>query len=143
MVHITLPEAAQWLDKTKFTLEYVEADIEASVSTLTLSKLAKQFPSEVLTWTNETNTPNLVRVVISMRYAAAVYRRQYAEVTERMPSYPQNLDKYATSILDDICSGTLDLIDVTAIPPAQQPSFYPTDSVDEDSQAKFRMGMVF
>lgn len=168
MSHITVPEIDAWLDSTKFDLKYVEVTIEEHIANITLSALSKSFPIEVPTWVDEVTTPDLVRTVISMRYAAAVYRRQYAEVSERMPSYPANLDRMANDLLEGILSGDLDLLDVDAIPPSQQPDFYPKDNsgiirstgagnvpassplddffifdIGEGDGQKFKMGKVF
>jgi hypothetical protein len=148
---ISLAEAQTWLEQTKLTLSTLDAAMEAQISAQILSRLAAAYPTDVLTWTTETNTPPLVRSIISMFYAGWSYDRQYSENPEDN-SYADRLRAWAEQLLTGILEGTIDIPEVPGLPTIGEPAFFPTDasSANEptddnpsDGGPKFLMGKVF
>lgn len=152
MAVIELSDVQAWLEQTKFTITTVDAELELSARTLAFSTVAVHYDTSA--WTDETDTPELIKSIIAMLVAAWQYDRQYAEEDIEGSSYSQRLEERAMMILNGIADGTLSLgtgpddsVDVTS------PAFWPTDAstllADDDpedpdaSPRAYTMGMVF
>lgn len=154
MARITIAEAQAWVEATKFTI--------ASISTSPNSDMLVQLEEEVISrvasvydtsgWTNDTNTPRLIRVAIAKKFVAWAYRRQYSEsIPESDATYAALLEANSEMIVAGIVDGT---IEIPTLPGAttDTPAFYPNDAsssmeptIDDPSlgPARFSMGTVF
>ncbi len=158
MPRITVAEAQAWAESSKFTiptsgggssftaqdtsqLEQIEEEI--------LAKIANAYDTS--DWTDENTTPRLVRVAIAKKFVAWAYRRQYSEsLGDVDASYSALLEANASSIIDGIVDGTIEIPDEGGSNIG--PVFYPTDASsaleptrDDPSlgPAKFSMGLSF
>jgi hypothetical protein len=148
---ISLAEAQAWLEQTKLVLPLLDASMEAQISSQILGRLSVAYPVEVVTWTTEANTPQLVRSIISMFYAGWFYDRQYSENPEDN-SYADRLRAWAEQLLMGLIEGTIDIPEVPGQPAIGEPVFFPTDASSaacptsdnpSDGGPKFLMGKVF
>jgi hypothetical protein len=145
MAHISLEEAQAWLDNNKLTLDEVDSELEEAAVAVAFSALSTRFDTTV--WTDDTDTPSLVRKVIAMLHTAWYYNRAYSEEADETPAYGRWLESLATSLLGGLAGGSIDVD-----PDSEDdrgswayPSFYPTDlaTLDEDAPRAFSMGKVF
>ena len=162
MPHITVAEAQAFLETTKCRLPSLEEVLEEEQSNYVLSRLSATYNSPsfgVSSWTDETNTPELVRQAIAMLYAGWFYDRQYAEVISeaQSKSYGAMLRDCANKLCEGIASGSIQLIEISPNVPAASAVYYPTDvssttdaalsNTNRDDlslgPAKFTMGKVF
>jgi hypothetical protein len=157
-LHITVENAQAWLETTKLPLGDIDDELEDSVATQILSRVAQAYDTSG--WLDSTTTPKLVRKLIAMQYVVWVYRRQYSE-DGGTNEYADMLQAAIDSLLTGITGYIVPLVDV---PPTTGdgtgPVFYPTDlssaltpdsptgtEVNGNDQslgpAAFRMGQVF
>jgi hypothetical protein len=156
LAHITAAQVQVWLETTKATISTVDPALETQIAGEVIGRLAETFPAEALTWTDNTNTPEVVQQIISMFYASWFYDRQFSEVETGQTSYGATLRAWATKLLQDVITGGVILVGVV-VPASSGPAFYPTDqsstwdawraNTDCNDKslgpAKFGMGMVF
>lgn len=156
--HITTSDVQSWLETTKLSVSTIEPNLEAQVSAEVLGKLGQTFSANVPLWVDSTTTPQIVRQVIAMYYASWIYDRAFSEVetNEAVTSYGAVLRTWATSLLNSIITGSVEILDSPANA-ATGPIFYPTDTsstweawrINTDCNdnslgpAKFGMGKVF
>lgn len=149
MAHITLSEAQAWLEGTKLTLPSLDIELEAQTSSEVLGRVSQAY--DVSGWTNSSNTPRLVRKIISMLYAGWYYDRAYSE-TDDTNDYALRLKAAADALLESIVAGITDLEEVPGDPTIGNPAFFPTDESTansptrdnpSDGPAAFSMGMRF
>lgn len=149
MAYITVAEVNAWLEATKSNVTSLETELESSIATQVLGRLTNSY--DVTTWTDNTNTPKLVRKIIAMLYAGWYYDKIYSETSDTN-DYALRLKAEAEKLLDAISAGTIDLAEVAGLPAISQPSFFPTDASSSASptnddpsvgDAKFLMGSVF
>lgn len=151
MAHITLAEAQAWLEETKLTLSVLDQELESAISLEVLSRLAIVF--DITKWTSTTVTPNLVRKIIAMMYAAAFYNRQYSE-EEGTNEYANQLRQYAMNLVKGILEGSVIITDDDPTTPKDfgSPIFYPTDGSSHREPtarnpslgpSKFSMGTIW
>lgn len=150
MAYITPEDAQSWLEATKLRIDSNdELPEEPNASAYTLGKLASVFDTSI--WTDDLDTPDLVKRVIAMLVAAWRYNRLYSESdSEAGNPYANKLETMANEIIDGLVAGTIVLTDETTSGPGVEGtlSFYPTDSStliddEDDSGRKFSMGKVF
>ena len=127
MANITVREAKAWADKFKLDLTALDSDLEESVASQVLARLSPAYDTSI--WTNESNTPTLVRSIISMVYMAWYYQRTYSEDTD-ISTYGILLLERADALIENIISGKTALVDAVPIggATAGTASFYPTDA---------------
>lgn len=125
MAVVSLAQVQQWLEQTKLALTVVDAELEATAFTYVKSRLAADY--DVTTWTNDTNSPSLVKQIVSMLIAAWLYQRAYSEDASRSNWYGRWLESKAESLLDGLVKGEIDLTDVPGTITAAGLAFYPTD----------------
>jgi hypothetical protein len=151
VAHITVPEAQSWLETTKLTLSTLDTELEDQMATMVLGKLVTIYPTDAGTWTDATNTPRIVRKIISMYYAGWAYDKQYSETADSN-DYANRLRRLADTLLEGIIDGTIDIIEVPGMPPTSEPEFFPTDvsaahwptdQFPSDGPPKFTMGQIF
>lgn len=147
--HISVAEAQAWAEGTKLTIASLDTELEAHLATEVIIQL-QSAGIDTTTWTNDTNTPKLVRTIISKLYVAWLYDRQYSEDIEAGSNYADRLKENANLLLTGLIAGTIEL-DPTAASGGQA-VFYPTDasSAQEATSddlslgpAAFSMGMRF
>jgi hypothetical protein len=145
MAYLDADMVNSWLEGSKLNVEApLDATIEGFVAARVLGALAQRY--DVATWTNDVSTPALVRQIMAMLYAAALYRRQYSEDLDTTPAWPVWLEQNATDTLTRISDGSIVLDDATiieVITGLTSPVFYPTDISDTDDPRAFSMSMEF
>lgn len=125
MARVSIQEVQAWLETTKLTLSSLDTDFLSQLETMVLARIATAY--DVSGWTTTSNTPQIVRTVIAMKYAAWYYRKVYSEDEGTDNEYAQLLDAGAEALISGIVSGSVAVVEVTATT-AGQPAFYPTDA---------------
>jgi hypothetical protein len=153
MAHITLEEAKAWTEETKVGANFTEIneDLEEQVAEIVLSMLSRRFPTEVIIWTDETTTPDLVRTIIAMYYVSFLYDKTYS-TDDDLSAYAVLLRGLADANIEALLGGMIDLDEVPTNTGFGNPVFYPNDissastpTVEDPSlgPAAFSMGRVF
>jgi hypothetical protein len=146
MSYLDAPDVNSWLEGTKLTLppaSTLDPGIETLVAGVVLGALGAKY--DTTSWINKATTPPLVTSLIAMRYAAAIYRRQYSEdLTNVDNHWAKWLEMTAEATAASIVDGP---IDIPGVDPGEQgslgnPLFWPNDASSVDDPAKFSMGMV-
>ena len=129
MAHITATDAQEWIESTKLPISSLDTALENTVSNEVLGQLYQTYGQYVPDWTDNTNTPQVVKQVISMFYVAWAYDRQYAEVetNEAQTSYGATLRAWAQNLLNNIIRGSVSIVEIEPNQPAVAPVFYPND----------------
>jgi hypothetical protein len=125
-----MPEVQQWLESTKLNLTAVDLDLHDSAVIMVKSRLASEGVYDVSGWTNDTNTPSLIRKIISLFIAAWLYNRAYSEDAEQDNKYANRLEAMAHNMLSGLEKGEYILTDYTGTTPGlppDQPEYYPSD----------------
>jgi hypothetical protein len=154
---LTTEEIQQWLEKTKFRVQEVPVELEASARDVVFSSAARVY--DTTTWVDEATTPSLIRKIMSMLVAAWTYEAALSESTTDTNQYAALLEQRAMLLLSGVNEGTIDLSEVEGTVGASTgPAFWPTaltgsvqqydaagipigDAYSED--IKFTMGMRF
>lgn len=152
MALIDVDDVQPWLEETQLTLTSDdELTEEPFQSEFVKSKLAT-CSLDVASWVDENSTPVLVRQIIGMLVAAQRYNKTYSETDENAGNpYANKLEDRANLLLEGICAGTVDLLDVVDDPftsGSGSISFYPDDTVgaleeNKEEAVRFTMGKVF
>lgn len=150
MALISVDEVQLFIEETKLNLDHDEMLAEAAFQeTLVLAKFTG-CGLDTSTWVDEGTTPELVRYIIGMLVAAQKYNKAYSETDEAAGNpYANKLEERAHMLIDGICGGRIDLVEVTDDPLAlghAQPEFYPTDAtgaIEEEEAVRFTIGKKF
>lgn len=150
---ITTAEAQAWVEGTKFTISDVTTGTNAALLTEIEEEVIARVNSayDTSTWTNDSNTPRLVRVAIAKKFVAWAYRKAYSEsLGDSDAMYAFLLEANAETIIQGIVDGS---IEIPTLPvTVGEPIFYPNDAstamtatADDPSLGpnKFSMGQVF
>lgn len=138
MTIISAEEARAWGDHVKLDLASLDTELEASVASQVLARVANVY--DVSSWLTPETTPSLVRKITAMMYTGWYINRTYSE-EEPNSDYALMLIGQAERLLDGIVDGSLDLPEVEApMLSTGQPSGYPTDA---DCGPVFTMGRIF
>jgi hypothetical protein len=149
MAHVTLDEIQQWLAPTKFGLNAIDVELEATAVSFIFGRLEDRF--DVSGWTNETTTPDLVRKTVALYIAIMEYERAIAEDYPSGDSYSKRLWTRMETLIEGILADEIHIgqdQDET-LSALESPAFYPTDAQDEwipgelDERRKSSIGMVF
>lgn len=147
MAYLGTGDVQTWLEQTKLTVGEIEAALEQLFAGSVIGQMASRY--DTTTWLDEGTTPSLVRQVVGMLYAAAIYRRQYSEDLQENPAWPVWLETTANMMIAQIVSGVIDLPVVVTPEPTglNEPIFYPNDEssnvdIGNDPPA-FSMAKVF
>lgn len=149
MPRIEASDAKGWGEPTKLDLSTLDLFLLSQVETEVIGRLTGVF--DVSTWTDYTNTPDLVKVIIAKTYVAWVYDRQYSENQDEGNDYAAMLRANAEMLIIGLLNGTIELPPGVA-PSGGKPSFYPNDAssaltpTPDDlslGPAKFSMGKAF
>lgn len=137
-IRITTVNVQAWLETTKLNIAGVEADLDLQLETRVLAQLEAGF--DVSTWLTPTSTPEIVRSVLAMKYAAAILDRQFSEDSSATDPYAAQLNLMADDLVTGMLTGTVVVDGVLSGQPATEgPDFYPTDvssvpGLHQDSQ---------
>lgn len=149
MARVTISDVKGWVETTKLNPVALDPDLTPQLEEEVLSRIGTVYDTS--TWTNETNTPNLVKVIIAKTYAGWLYDKYYSENQSEPNNYAQMLKANAEMLIAGLIDGTIELPNVTPATP-QSASFYPNDAssaqeptLDDPSlgPAKFSLGRVF
>lgn len=125
-VHVDVTEVQQWIQDDRLQITNVDPVLESSAFSRTASALALRY--DTAAWTDTTNTPDLIRTVISMLMAAWIINRSHGEVTGDVDSYGVHLESSAYDLLGGLADGSILAEDiVTSTYSTGQPAFWPTD----------------
>jgi hypothetical protein len=150
MALIDVDDVQPFLEETKLRLNSGD-DLpeEPFQSEFVRSRLAS-CDLDVSTWVDSSTTPTLIKWIIGMLVAAQRYNRFYSETDEDAGNpYANKLEEHAKLLLEGICAGSIDLLDVTDDPASTgfgSIVFYPTDTtgeLNEEEAVRFTMGKVF
>lgn len=150
MARIEAKDAKGWGEPTKLDLSTLDLYLLDQIETEVLGRLNGVFTTT--TWTDNTNTPSLVKVIIAKAYVAWFYDRQYSENQGEANEYALMLRANSEMLITGLIDGTIELPPDEAPSNAGQPAFYPNDAssalepTPEDRSlgpAKFSMGKVF
>jgi hypothetical protein len=148
--HIDDGDAQAWIVDAKLQVVNVSGDdLLEQIESEVLGRIGSTYDASV--WTSAANTPTLVRKIIAMLYAAAIYNKTYSEDGELSP-YAISLQAQAETLIDGIASGNITLPDSGQDAPTTSASFYPTNlsssqrpTLSDPSlgPAKFSMGTIW
>lgn len=150
MARITPADAQGWAESTKLTLSSLDASLVGQIESEVLGRLNSAY--DTTGWTDNTNTPSLVKVIIAKLYVSWFYDRQYSENQDEGNDYAALLRTNAEMLITGLLDGTIDIPGVPQAGSGLGPIFYPNDSssaleptADDQSlgPAKFSMGKVF
>lgn len=150
MARITPADAQGWGELTKLDLSNLDASLLNQIEAEILGRLSSAY--DVTGWLNETNTPDLVKVIIAKTYVAWFYDRQYSENQNQGNDYAVLLRANAEALMTGLIDGTIDIPGIPQVGSGLGASFYPNDAssamdptLDDQSlgPAKFSMGKVF
>jgi hypothetical protein len=150
MPRIEAIDAQGWGEPTKLDLSTLDLYLLNQIETEVLGRLSGAFTTT--TWTNSSNTPALVKVIIAKMYVSWFYDRQYSENQDEGNDYAAMLRANAEMLITGLLDGTIELPEAEAPSNAGKPAFYPNDAssamepTPEDRSlgpAKFSMGKVF
>ena len=159
-MHIVNTDVNAWFEPSKLALESTEflngpehIALEGQLVTQVFSRLSTVFNTSF--WTDDSNTPKLVKSIIAMLFAAWLYDRTYTEdaETEETTTYANLLRSTAWANVDMLLTGMITLEELPTVnATAGQPTFFPTDfsssqepttESPEWGPASFSMGQVF
>ena len=128
-------------DINQFLPDRLKLDSVSGITTLATSAKSHVYSKVALaydttSWTDETNTPDLIRSLISMFIAAWLYNKEYADGATEAGSYGRWLYNQAEVIRNGLYNGTLIIEDVDPKFDRTQPGVFETDPV-------FEMGRIF
>lgn len=154
MARIVVADAQAWVEGTKFTIKdplpNTDANMLAQIETETIARVSGAYAEEYLTWTDNTNTPDLIKVIISKSFVAWMYRKAYSEsLAEEDAAYAAKLEMNAEMLITGLIDGTIDIpgggsdIGPVFYPTDASSAMRPTPSDPSLGPAKFSMGMTF
>jgi len=126
MARVTLAEIQGWLEPVKLTLPSIDAELLANLEEETLAKISTVY--DVTGWTNSTNTPKLIRTIISKYYASWIMDRFYSENQDEGNDYAKRLCDNADSIVMSILNRTIIIPEVPSSSVSDAASYYPNDA---------------
>lgn len=149
MARVTQREVQSWLELTKLSIAALNTDLLLQLEEEVLVQLSPVY--NVSAWTDETTTPQIVRVIIAKMYASWHIDKMYSENQDEGNDYSARLLANANMLLAGLVSGLFEIPGIDSPNPGS-PSFYPTDASSaleptfEDPSlgpARFSLGKVF
>jgi hypothetical protein len=127
MSNISISEAQAWCQKNKLDLgTTLDDELEKQVSSQVLTRVATAY--DVSGWTDTYTTPEIIKTVIAMYYAAWMYDKLYSDDNDDTNAYADKLMQMAEAILLNILGGVTEIPGVDPILDSGSPAFYPTDA---------------
>jgi hypothetical protein len=127
-MRVTLEEVRALAERTKLAITTIDTELLNHYEEEILDRLGAQIDAATIaTWAGPDTTPKLVRTIISRKYFAWFYFRQYSEdVGTNENTYALKLDASAEMLLAGILDGSIIIpgmtTDISTI------TFYPTDA---------------
>ena len=149
---IDVDDVQPWLEITKLRLDSDDKLAEEPFQSEFVKSRLASCDIDVTVWIDALTTPTLVKQIIGMLVAAHKYNTYYSETDEAAGNpYANKLEDRATLLLEGICAGTIDLLDITDDPATSgfgSVLFYPDDDVgvleeNKEEAVRFTMGKVF
>lgn len=106
MSYITKEGVNAWADGSKLSLTVLDGELETSVASQVLARVSQAY--DVSSWTDSSNTPQLIKSVMAMMYMGYYYQRVYSEDTQ-LNNYGIYLIERAEKMLDNIVTGVVDI----------------------------------
>jgi hypothetical protein len=127
-MRVTLEEVRALAERTKLAITTLDTELLNSYEDEIIQRLAAQIDAATLaTWTTPDTTPKLVRTIISRKYFAWFYFRQYSEdIGTNENTYALKLDASAEMLIAGILDGTIIIPGITT--DISTITFYPTDA---------------
>lgn len=151
MGNIVVGEAQVWCERTKLDLgSQLDGELEVQIASHVVARIATVYDTS--SWTTSTSTPQIVKTIIAMSYAAWMYDRLYSDDNDDTNAYADKLRATADAMLANILDGTTEIPGIDPTSDSGAPSFYPTDgssalepTTDDPSlgPARFSMGTIF
>lgn len=149
MPRITADDVRAWVESSKLNIQALDQDFLNQIETEVLARLSVVYDTSQ--WTDETNTPDLVKVIIAKTYTGWLYGKYYSENQSEPNEYAELVKANAEMLITGLVDGTIELPGVTPATP-QGASFYPNDQSSameptfEDPSlgpARFSLGRFF
>lgn len=131
MAYVTQAEVQQWLQQSKYNITGLDSELEAHAVDVAFSLLSRRY--DVSPWTDSTTTPGLVLNLITMLVASYALRRAIGE-DEGLHDYPDWLESRATSLLEGLADGLLEIPGTDPDPSSAEegaPAFWPTQAATD------------
>lgn len=125
MARVTQREVQSWLELTKLNIAALNTDLLSQLEEEVLVQLSPVY--NVTLWTNETNTPKIVRTIIAKIYASWYIDKIYSENQDEGNDYSARLMANANMLIAGLVAGLIE-IPGEPIPNPGTPGFYPTDA---------------
>src|ERR1700753_3267635 len=111
MALVTVEEVRGLAERTKLAIATIDTELLSSVESEILARLGAQIDAATIaSWLGPDTTPKLVRTIISRKYFALFYFRQYSEdVGPTENTYAEKLDASAEMLLMGILDGSIPL----------------------------------
>lgn len=148
MPRISVDDVRAWVESSKLDPQALNQVLLEQLEAEVLAQLASVYDTSG--WTDETNTPSLVKVIIAKTYAGWIYDRAYSENQSEPNLYAQMLKDNASKLIQGIIDRTIEIPGESTA--SAEASFYPNDAssaqeptLDDPSlgPAKFSLGRVF
>ncbi|MHA2047125.1 MAG: hypothetical protein ACW99G_20225 [Candidatus Thorarchaeota archaeon] len=149
MALIDVDDVQPWLEPTKLRLDHDDPLTEEPFQSEFVKSRLASCDIDVTTWLDAATTPTLIKSIIGMLVAAQRYNTYYSETEDAGNAYANKLEERASMLLEGVCSGSIDLLDITDDPATTgfgSPLFYPDDSVGilvPEEGVRFTMGKKF
>lgn len=126
MARISLAEAQAWCEQVKLTLGSLDSALLAHLEEEVLARLSPVY--DVSVWTTDSNTPKLVRTIISKTYSSWIVDRAYSEDQEEGNDYAKRLNDNAEMLIAALIEGSIEIPGGPDPETSRGASFYPTDA---------------
>jgi hypothetical protein len=127
-MRVTVEEVRALAERTKLAITTLDTELLNHFEEEIIDRLSIQVdPLLIATWLGPDTTPKLVRTIISRKYFAWFYFRQYSEdIGDTENTYANKLDASAEMLIAGILDGSIILPGVTT--DISTITFYPTDA---------------
>jgi hypothetical protein len=124
MARVSVEEVKAWAERTKLNVSTLDSYLLGHIEGEVLARLSAQVVTT--TWLDVASTPDLIRTVISKKYFAFLYFKQYSEdVGTAENTYAEKVDANAEMLITGILDGSIIIPGSTV--DISSPTFYPTD----------------
>lgn len=124
MARVTLNEVKAWVEPTKLLITTLDTELLSHMEEEVLIQLSSVY--DVGNWTNNTNTPKIVRTIISKIYSSFYIDKAYSENQDEGNDYAKRLQENANMLIAGLIDGTFEIPGIIPASPSNA-SFYPTD----------------
>lgn len=127
-MRVTVEEVRALAERTKLKIETLDTELLLHMEEEVIDRLSAQIDAvTIASWVDVATTPKLIRTIISRKYFAWFYFRQYSEdVGTSENTYANKLDASAEMLLAGILDGSIIIPGITT--DISTITFYPTDA---------------